>query len=82
MAAGAGYLFGAAAATVLAVATLNALRRFRSSVINPMRRDSAGLELDLGTTAEGPTDALRVLERHDITPMVVYCLISPICPSS
>ena len=67
MAAGAGYLFGAAAATVLAVATLNALRRFRSSVINPMRLDSAGLELDLGTTAEGPTDALRVLERHDIT---------------
>jgi putative Mg2+ transporter-C (MgtC) family protein len=67
MAAGAGYLFGAAAATVLAMATLNALRRFRSSVINPMRLDSAGLELDLRTTAEGPTDSFRVLERHDIT---------------
>ena len=67
MAAGAGYLFGAAAATVLAVATLNALRRFRSSVITPLRLDSAGLELDLRTTAEGPTDAFRVLERHDIT---------------
>jgi putative Mg2+ transporter-C (MgtC) family protein len=67
MAAGAGYLFGAAAATVLAMATLNALRRFRSSVITPLRLDSAGLELDMGTTAEGPTDALRVLERHDIT---------------
>jgi putative Mg2+ transporter-C (MgtC) family protein len=67
MAAGAGYLFGAAAATVLAVATLNALRRFRSSVITPLRLDSAGLELDLRATAEGPTDAFRVLERHDIT---------------
>jgi putative Mg2+ transporter-C (MgtC) family protein len=67
MAAGAGYLFGAAAATALAVATLNALRRFRSSVITPLRLDSAGLELDLRTTTEGPTDAFRILERHDIT---------------
>lgn len=67
MAAGAGYIFGAAAATVLAMATLNALRRFRSSVITPLRLDSAGLELDLRTTAEGPTEALQVLERHDIT---------------
>ena len=67
MATGAGYLFGAAAATVLAMATLNALRRFRSSVITPLRLDSAGLELDLRTTAEGPNDAFRVLERHDIT---------------
>jgi putative Mg2+ transporter-C (MgtC) family protein len=67
MAAGAGYLFGAAAATALAVATLNALRRFRSSVITPLRLDSAGLELDQRTTTEGPTDAFRILERHDIT---------------
>jgi putative Mg2+ transporter-C (MgtC) family protein len=67
MAAGAGYIFGAAAATVLAMATLNALRRFRSSVISPLRLDSAGLELDLGTTPDGPTNALRVLQRHDIT---------------
>jgi putative Mg2+ transporter-C (MgtC) family protein len=35
MAAGAGYLFGAATATALAMATLNALRRLRSSVISP-----------------------------------------------
>jgi putative Mg2+ transporter-C (MgtC) family protein len=67
MAAGAGYLFGAAATTALAVATLNALRRFRSSVINPLRLDSAGLELDLSTTAHGPNDAFQILERHDIT---------------
>ena len=67
MAAGAGYIFGAAAATVLAMATLNALRRFRSSVISPLRLDSAGLELDLGTTPDGPTNVFRVLQRHDIT---------------
>jgi putative Mg2+ transporter-C (MgtC) family protein len=35
MAVGAGYLFGAATATALAMATLYALRRFRSSVIFP-----------------------------------------------
>ena len=29
--------------------------------------DSAGLELDLRTTTEGPTEAFRILERHDIT---------------
>jgi putative Mg2+ transporter-C (MgtC) family protein len=67
MAVGAGYLFGAAAATALAVATLYALRRFRSSVISPMRLDFAGLELDLSASEDGPTNAFRVLERHDIT---------------
>jgi putative Mg2+ transporter-C (MgtC) family protein len=45
MAVGAGYLFGAATATALAMATLYALRRFRSSVIFPMRLGSADLEL-------------------------------------
>ena len=41
MTVGAGYLFGAATATALAMATLYALRRFRSSVIFPMRLGSA-----------------------------------------
>jgi putative Mg2+ transporter-C (MgtC) family protein len=67
MAVGAGYLFGAAATTFLAMATLYALRRFRSSVISPLRLDSAGLELDLISTEDGPANALRILERHDIT---------------
>src|SRR5215203_5977557 len=62
MAVGAGYLFGATTATLLAIATLQVLRRFRSSVINPLRLDSAGLELDLGTTPDGPTNVLRVLQ--------------------
>ena len=67
MAVGAGYLFGAAAATLLAMATLYALRRFRSSVISPMRLGSADLEFSLKATEDGPTSALEVLERHDIT---------------
>jgi hypothetical protein len=67
MAVGAGYLFGAATATALAMATLYALRRFRSSVISPMRLGSADLELDLRSTEGGPAGALGVLERHDIT---------------
>jgi putative Mg2+ transporter-C (MgtC) family protein len=45
MAVGAGYLFGAAATTVLAMATLYFLRSFRSSVIYPLRLDSAELEI-------------------------------------
>ena len=44
MAVSAGYLFGAGAATLLAMATLYALRRFRSSIITPMRLGSADLE--------------------------------------
>ena len=67
MAVGAGYLFGAAAATVLAVATLYALRRFRSSVISPLRLDSAGLELDLTDRGSSPVDALQILRRHNIS---------------
>ncbi len=67
MAVGAGYLFGAAATTVLAMATLYALRSFRSSVIYPLRLDAAGLEITLKEPASGPGDTLEVLRRHDIT---------------
>ena len=67
MAVGAGYLFGAAATTALAMATLYALRSFRSSVIYPLRLDSAGLEITLNEPDSGPQDALEVLRRHGIT---------------
>jgi putative Mg2+ transporter-C (MgtC) family protein len=67
MAVGAGYLFGAAAATALAMATLYALRRFRSSIISPLRLGSADLEFGLKATEDGPTSALEVLGRHDIS---------------
>jgi putative Mg2+ transporter-C (MgtC) family protein len=67
MAVGAGYLFGAAAATVLAMATLYALRRFRSSVISPLRLDLAGLELGLRDPGSSPANALQILRRHDIS---------------
>jgi putative Mg2+ transporter-C (MgtC) family protein len=66
MAVGAGYLFGAAAATVLAMATLYVLRGFRSSVISPLRLGSADLELGLKATEDGPAGALEVLRDHDI----------------
>ena len=67
MAVGAGYLFGAAATTALAMTTLYALRSFRSSVIYPLRLDSAGLEITLNEPDSGPQDALKVLRRHGIT---------------
>ncbi len=67
MAVGAGYLFGAAATTILAMATLYFLRTFRSSVIYPLRLDSAELEITLKEPASGPQDALEVLRRHNIT---------------
>jgi putative Mg2+ transporter-C (MgtC) family protein len=67
MAVGAGYLFGAAAATVLTMATLFALRRFRSSIISPLRLDSAGLELDLKERGSSPANVLQVLRRNDIS---------------
>ena len=67
MAVGAGYLFGAATATLLAIATLQALRRLRSSVITPMRLGSAELEFGLKATEDGPSPALEVLRRHNIT---------------
>jgi putative Mg2+ transporter-C (MgtC) family protein len=66
MAVGAGYLFGAATATALAMATLYALRRFRSSVISPLRLDSAGLELDFKEPESGPGNALQILRRSGI----------------
>ncbi len=67
MAVGAGYLFGAAVTTALAMATLYALRSFRSSVIYPLRLDSAGLKITLKEPDSGPRNALEVLRRHDIT---------------
>jgi putative Mg2+ transporter-C (MgtC) family protein len=67
MAVGAGYLFGAAAATVLTMATLFALRRFRSSIISPLRLDSAGLELSLKERGSSPANALQVLRLNDIS---------------
>ena len=67
MAVGAGYLFGAVATTVLAMATLYALRRFRSSIISPLSLDSAGLELGLKEPQSGPAGAFEILRSHGIT---------------
>ena len=65
---GAGYLFGAAVTTALAMATLYVLRSFRSSVIYPLRLDAAGLEISLKEPGSGPESTLEVLiRRQDIT---------------
>jgi hypothetical protein len=49
------------------MATLYALRRFRSSVISPLRLDLAGLELGLRDPGGSPANALQILRRHDIS---------------
>lgn len=67
MAVGAGYLFGAAATTACAMATLYALRGFRTSVISPLRLGYAGLELTLRDPRSGLTEALQILRRRGIT---------------
>ena len=67
MAVGAGYLFGAIATTILAMATLYVLRRFRSSFIAPLSLDSAGLELGLKEPRSGPGSAIEILRSHGIT---------------
>jgi putative Mg2+ transporter-C (MgtC) family protein len=67
MAVGAGYLFGAAAATVLTIATLYALRGLGSSIISPLRLDSAGLELGLRDRESSPANVLQVLRHHNIS---------------
>jgi hypothetical protein len=56
-----------AATTTLAMATLYALRNLRSSVIYPLRLDSAGLEITLKEPDSRLQDTLEVLRRHGIT---------------
>ncbi|MDP9409568.1 MAG: MgtC/SapB family protein [Actinomycetota bacterium] len=67
MAVGAGYLFGAAATTALAMATLYVLRTFRTSFIYPLRLDSAGLEITLKEPGRDPEGVVELLRRHGIT---------------
>lgn len=64
VAAGAGYLFGAAATTAAVMATLYALRRIRSLVDARLRVESSTITLTLHGLEHGPSEALGVLERH------------------
>lgn len=67
VAAGAGYLFGAAAATLLCLVTLFALRRFRTAVDSRLRIESSTITLTLRGLEHGPSEALGALARHGIS---------------
>ena len=67
MAVGAGYLFGAATTTALAMATLYVLRTFRTSFIYPLRLDSAGLEITLKEPGRDPEGVVELLRPHGIS---------------
>jgi putative Mg2+ transporter-C (MgtC) family protein len=64
---GAGYLFGAAAATLVAIVTLYALRIFRSSVIGRFQLYLSDLSFTLDDPAADPAPVLETLKRHEIS---------------
>lgn len=66
LAVAAGYLFGAIAATLIALSTLFALRYFRRYVVDRFRVDRADLSFTLATADSDPQEALNVLKRHGI----------------
>lgn len=64
---GAGYLFGAGAATVIVLATLFALRWFRTNVIERFRLDSASVAFTLKDPTADPSEALEKPGDHGIS---------------
>lgn len=67
LAAGAGYLFGAASTTAVVIATLFALRYFRGTVIERFRLDSASFSFSLSDPTADPSAVLGVLADRNIT---------------
>lgn len=67
VASGAGYLFGAAAATAITLATLYALRKFRSAVDSRLRIEKSTLTMTLRSLENGPSGALRILEQGGVS---------------
>lgn len=67
VAAGAGYLFGAAAATAISLATLYALRKFRSAVDSRLRVEQSTLTLTLSSPEHSPSRALQALQNHGMS---------------
>lgn len=66
-AAGAGYLFGAVAATTVVMATLFALRYFRTAVIDRFSLDSVNFSFTLEDPTADPSAVLEVFESRGIT---------------
>ncbi|WP_273844662.1 MgtC/SapB family protein [Rubrobacter calidifluminis] len=67
MAVGAGYLFGATAATVGVLAALLALRRFRSAFISRLRLEVSDLEVSFSRPDADPSPLISILEAHHAT---------------
>ena len=67
VAAGAGYLFGAVAATAICLATLYALRKFRSAVDSRLRVEQSTLTLTLSSPEHSPSRALQALQNHGMS---------------
>lgn len=63
---GAGYLFGAAATTLLVMATLFVLRRFRASVIGRMRLEFAEFSFTLADRDQDPEEILEALKERGV----------------
>jgi putative Mg2+ transporter-C (MgtC) family protein len=66
LAVGAGYLFGAVAATVVVILTLFALRPFRRVVISRFRRELSEVSFTLADPATDPAAVLGLLDRRNI----------------
>jgi len=64
LAVGAGYVFGAVAATAIVVLTLFALRPFRRLVISRFRREVTEVAFDLSGLRIDPEGVLGILERR------------------
>lgn len=67
MASGAGYFFGAALTTFVALLALYMLRKFRGSVIERFRVELTNLTVVFGDEGESASEAIRIIESHDIT---------------
>ncbi len=64
---GAGYLFGAAATTIVVMAALLGLRRVRTSLISPLRVEHSELNFTLEDPGSDPSNVIDILTRHSIT---------------
>ncbi len=67
VAAGAGYLFGAAATTTIVLLSLYLLRKVRALIIPRLRTDYGILSVTFEGPGSGISDVTALLEDHDIT---------------
>jgi len=66
LAVGAGYLFGAVAATLVVILTLFALRPLRRAFISRFRRELSDVSFTLSGPATDPAGVFELLDRHGL----------------